>query len=160
MNENIRAMRSRNATTCRFGPTCPSNEMEPRLRRVLLQGRASRNAVRSQLARATSHHPVHAPSPVTANSSATSGRFRGLNKPKTSQLTGVSPGRRSRRQTTSAENRPVIQGPWRNRPQFPRSHPEVAKTHPQANPPPPSEPTPPQPAASQNPAAPSIPLFV
>ena len=99
MNENIRAMRSRNATTCRFGPTCPSNEMEPRLRRVLLQGRASRNAVRSQLARATSHHPVHAPSPVTANSSATSGRFRGLNKPKTSQLTGVSPGRRSRRQT-------------------------------------------------------------
>lgn len=54
---------------------------------------------------------------------ATTGRFRRQNRPETPPSVGVSPGRRSRQQTTAAGNRTEVQGPWRNRRPFPAKPP-------------------------------------
>lgn len=54
---------------------------------------------------------------------ATTGRFRRQNRPETPPSVGVSPGRRSRQQTTAAGNRTEVQSPWRNRRPFPAKPP-------------------------------------
>ena len=78
-----------------------------------------------------SHTPQASPAPCscsglqrTRTPLATSGRFRRPNRLETPPNAGVSPGRRSRRRTTPAENRTEVQDSWRNRRPFPAKPPK------------------------------------